>query len=122
MPDKFAYVGAGTVMRKDWSSPPTESLKHGGTLSGIAEKVEAGCFNWGTENNISWGIYLTPIYENTSSYHKYWPEDHWQIDKEIGGVEGLRKLTKALRKKNGQLMVDLVFNHTGITHYFFNDI
>ena len=122
MPDKFAYVGAGTVMRKDWSSPPTESLKHGGTLSGIAEKVEAGCFNWITENNISWGIYLTPIYENTSSYHKYWPEDHWQIDKEIGGVEGLRKLTKALRKKNGQLMVDLVFNHTGITHYFFNDI
>lgn len=122
MPDKFAFMGSGKVIREEWASPPTESFKHGGTLNGIAEKIDAGCFNWITENNISWGIYLTPIYENTSSYHKYWPEDHWQIDKEIGGVEGLRKLTNALLKKNGQLMVDLVFNHTGITHYFFIDI
>lgn len=92
MPDKFAYCGAGTDIRQEWLWPPTESLKHGGTLNGIAEKIEAGFFDWITEYNINWGIYLTPLYENTSSYHKYWPDDHWQIDKEIGGVEGLENL------------------------------
>ena len=122
MPDKFAYVGAGVDKRSVWSQEPTESLRHGGTLDGITEKVENGYFDWISKNGITWGIYLTPIYENASSYHKYWPDDHWQVDKELGGAEGLRKLVAELKKTGGLLMVDLVFNHTGITHYFFLDI
>ena len=122
MPDKFAYAGSGVVKRNAWSQEPTGYLRHGGTLQGIAEKVENGYFEWISKNCFSWGIYLTPVYENASSYHKYWPDDHWQVDKALGGVEGLRMLVAALRKVGGLLMVDLVFNHTGITHYFFVDI
>lgn len=122
MPDKFAYVGSGIAKRNNWSLESTENLSHGGTLQGIAEKVESGYFEWISKNSSTWGIYLTSIHENASSYHKYWPDDHWQVDIELGGIEGLSKLVTALGKVDGLLMVDLVFNHTGITHYFFVDI
>ena len=122
MPDKFAYVGSGVTKRNNWSLEPTEYLNHGGTLQGIAEKVENGYFEWISKQSSNWGLYLTSIHENASSYHKYWPDDHRLIDKDLGGKEGLCKLVASLENVGGRLMVDLVFNHSGIAHYFFLDI
>lgn len=101
---------------------PDSCLKHGGSLDGIADKVEQGYFDWISINSVSWGIYLTPVYKSISSYHKYWPEDHPQVDQELGGIEGLRRLADILSNRNGRLMVDLVFNHSALTHLFFVDV
>lgn len=122
VPDKFAFSTKRPVSELIWSCPPTSTLKHGGSLYGIADKVRRGYFDWISNECSSWGIYLTPIYPSYSSYHKYWPESHALVDEELGGFEGLIDLVGALKEAGGKLMLDLVFNHTGITHPFFLDI
>jgi glycosidase len=122
VPDKFAFSTKRLISDQIWSCPPTSTLKHGGSLFGIAEKVRRGYFDWIANECNSWGIYLTPIYQSYPSYHKYWPESHTLVDEGLGGFEGLIDLIGALKEVGGNLMLDLVFNHTGITHPFFLDV
>ncbi|MBZ9751013.1 malto-oligosyltrehalose synthase [Deinococcus sp. HMF7604] len=60
-------------------------------------------------------IYLSPIWTSTpGSPHGYDVTDHSQINPELGGLAGLRRLSARARELGLGLIVDFVPNHMGI--------
>lgn len=58
-------------------------------------------------------IYITPI-EQSEEYHHYDVGDHETIDPWLGTWDDFRSLCNTAHKLDILVMVDLVFNHTGI--------
>lgn len=65
-------------------------------------------------------IYLTPIFES-SSYHHYDVRNHFKIDQYIGNWDDFRLLCLEAKKLDIAIIVDLVFNHTGIDSDYLKD-
>lgn len=60
-------------------------------------------------------VYLSPIWTSTpGSTHGYDVTDHTQINPELGGLAGLRRLSGRARELELGLIVDFVPNHMGI--------
>ncbi|GGR66147.1 malto-oligosyltrehalose synthase [Deinococcus seoulensis] len=60
-------------------------------------------------------VYLSPIWTSTpGSTHGYDVTDHTQINPELGGLTGLRRLSGRARELGLGLIVDFVPNHMGI--------
>jgi len=125
-----------------WDSPPDYFNNFGGDLAGIKEKipylknlfgceagVEKSCDQqaaqafrnsfYSLENK---ALYLNPIQKSTASNHKYWPEDFDAIDPQFGNDEDLKSLIDELHFHGAKIILDLVYNHTGINHHAFLDI
>ncbi len=66
-------------------------------------------------------LYLTPIF-CSDSVHKYNINDYYQIDPGFGDKEDLRKLVKLAHEAGMYVILDGVFNHTGIDFFAFRDI
>lgn len=80
---------------------------YGGDLKGIEESLEY-LHDLGFDM-----IYLTPIYDS-SAYHHYDVRNHFMIDPWIGDWNDFKSLCKAAKKLDILIVVDMVFNHTGI--------
>lgn len=65
-------------------------------------------------------IYLTPIFES-SSYHHYDVRNHLKIDQYIGSWNDFEFLCQEAKKLDIAIIVDLVFNHTGIDSDYLKD-
>ncbi|GGR77688.1 malto-oligosyltrehalose synthase [Deinococcus sedimenti] len=60
-------------------------------------------------------VYLSPIWSSTpGSTHGYDVTDHAQINPELGGLKGLKRLSARARELGLGLIVDFVPNHMGI--------
>lgn len=59
------------------------------------------------------GIWLTPIFK-TSTYHGYDINDYFQIRKDFGTMDDLKKLVKDAHALGIKVILDGVFNHTGL--------
>jgi (1->4)-alpha-D-glucan 1-alpha-D-glucosylmutase len=60
-------------------------------------------------------IYTSPIFRATpGSTHGYDVCDHNEVNTELGGIEGLMKVSALLRERGMGLLVDFVPNHMGI--------
>ena len=103
-----------------WDAPPDYFNNFGGDLRGITEKI--GYFKnlFGSLENKA--FYLNPIHKSLASNHKYWTEDFEVIDPQFGDEQDLKELIDALHKENARIILDLVYNHTGLNHYAFLDI
>lgn len=103
-----------------WDAPPDYFNNFGGGLQGIKEKI--GYFKnlFGSLENKA--LYLNPIHKSLASNHKYWPEDFNEIDPQFGSEKDLKDLIDALHKEKAKIILDLVFNHTGLNHPAFLDI
>lgn len=64
------------------------------------------------------GIWLMPIMPSTT-YHKYDVVDYCAIDEEYGDMEDFDKLISECDKRNINLIIDLVMNHTSSKHPWF---
>ena len=64
-------------------------------------------------------IYLNPIFQAPSN-HRYDTQDFFRIDPHLGTNEDFSSLVKALHKQNIRIILDGVFNHTGIACSWFN--
>lgn len=85
-----------------------------GDLNGLISKldyIEDMGFN---------GIWLMPIMKSTT-YHKYDVVDYYSIDEEYGTMEDFEKLIEECHKRNINLIIDLVFNHTSSQHEWFKE-
>ncbi|HKL86308.1 MAG TPA: glycoside hydrolase family 13 protein [Treponemataceae bacterium] len=96
---------AGTL---DWQHGPVTNREfYGGNLKGIIQKLDhiadLGCN----------GIYLTPIFESPS-VHKYDTTDYMKIDPAFGTEEDLRNLVQEAHTRGIKVMLDAVFNHSGV--------
>ena len=94
MPDRFAN-GDETSDPKgadDWNNDPMKASLFGGDLQGIIDHLDhlqkLG-FN---------GLYLTPVFSAYSG-HKFDTIDFFQVDKNFGTKETLKKLVEAVIKR-----------------------
>lgn len=83
-----------------------------GDLNGVTTQLdyieELGCN----------GIWLMPVMPSTT-YHKYDVTDYKNIDSEYGTLDDFRRLVNACHKKNINVIIDIVFNHTSSKHPWF---
>ncbi len=64
------------------------------------------------------GIWLMPIMPSTT-YHKYDVLDYYDVDQQYGTLEDFKKLIEECDKRDIQLIIDFVFNHTSAKHPWF---
>ena len=130
MPDRFYRKGENPEMingRKlkawndrmpDWQPDYDGEYRnlyyYGGNLEGIEEKLSY-IHDLGFDI-----IYLTPI-EQSVSYHHYDVGNHLVIDPWLGTWDSFKSLCRKAQELNILVVVDLVFNHTGINSSYFDN-
>ena len=83
-----------------------------GDLNGITSKLDY------IEESGFTGLWLTPIFK-AGEYHKYHTVDYLQIDPKFGTMADFEKLVAECEKRDIDLILDLVMNHTSTTHEWF---
>ena len=111
------------VLRGEWRSIPEypqypgaplyNNTFYGGTLWGVIEKLDY------IKSLGVTALYLSPIFRAASN-HKYDTADYMQIDPIFGGEEAFAALLKACKKRDIEIILDGVFNHTGSDSIYFN--
>ena len=105
----------------DRSEATGESTQH--VLSTYRLQMRGDCFTFGDAEDIlpyldELGVshlYLSPILTATEgSTHGYDVTDPTTVSAELGGAEGLARLSKAARSRGMGLIVDIVPNHVGV--------
>lgn len=122
MVDRFYRGGLSQSVPNliSWDSPPDYFNNFGGDLKGITQKI--GYFKNLLGSLQNKAFYINPIHKSLASNHKYWPEDFELIDPQFGDEKDLKELIDNLHKENARIILDLVYNHTGLSHYAFLDI
>jgi glycosidase len=64
------------------------------------------------------GIWLMPIM-NSPTYHKYDVTDYKSIHPDYGTIEDFKKFVDEAHKRNIRVLIDLILNHTGYDHPWF---
>ena len=83
-----------------------------GDLQGVIEKldyIEYMGFN---------GIWLMPIMRSTT-YHKYDVTNYYEIDGQYGTMEDFEQLIEECHKRDINVVIDFVMNHTSSSHPWF---
>ncbi len=91
-----------------------------GDINGIIEKLDYindGDPNTDTDLGCD-GIWLSPIMPS-DSYHKYDVDDYMDVDPEFGTLEDFDRLIAECDKRGITVILDLVLNHCGTGHEFF---
>jgi alpha-glucosidase len=86
---------------------------YGGDLAGIERRLDYLAALGVT------GLFLNPIWPALSN-HRYDLVDHARVDPHLGGDEALASLRRALARRGMRLVLDVVINHTGSGHPWFN--
>ncbi len=123
MPDRFAN-GMPTNdrirgMRHQGLDRSDSFARHGGDLIGIEQRLD-----YISDLGVS-AIWLNPVQENDmpdASYHGYAITDYFQIDRRLGTNEDFRRLVEKAHGKGLKVVMDMIFNHTGIEHYLYRDM
>jgi alpha-glucosidase len=115
-PKEFEYRGYHP-QTYDWDSlPPDEQnfslVFYGGDLQGIIQKLDY------LESLGVNALYLNPVFTAYSN-HKYDVVDYEHVDSHFGGDEELAALREALDDRDMHYILDIVPNHCGYWHPWF---
>lgn len=99
---------------ESWNRIPGPNDIFGGNLKGIIDKLD---YLTGLGINC---IYLTPIFSAPSN-HKYNTRDYYNIDDDFGDNDIFMRLVEECHKRNIKVILDAVFNHSGIEFFAFKD-
>ncbi len=122
MPDRFANGNTendnvkGMLEKANRNNPDG---RHGGDLQGISNNLDY--FN---QLGIT-SVWINPILENNMpnySYHGYAITDYYKVDARFGSNEDYVNLIAKAHKKNIKIIMDMVFNHCGLNHWWMNDL
>ncbi|MDD2306102.1 MAG: glycoside hydrolase family 13 protein [Prolixibacteraceae bacterium] len=118
-PDRFAN---GKPENDNWDdvtvNRKSPNARHGGDLEGVAKQLD-----YMKDLGIT-TVWLNPIQENKmrgGSYHGYAITDFYKVDQRFGSNEEFRDLTKAAHDKGLKMVMDMVLNHCGSSHWWMND-
>ncbi|GAA0337229.1 alpha-glycosidase [Oceanobacillus oncorhynchi subsp. oncorhynchi] len=117
-PDRFANGNKNNDPEKvlPWASEaPALDNFFGGDFEGIINNLD-----YLTDLGIN-GIYLTPIFKAYSN-HKYDTIDYMEIDPQFGDKETFKKLVDECHQRGIRVMLDAVFNHSGLYFSPFQDV
>ena len=70
-------------------------------------------------------LWLNPVFENnmsTYSYHGYSITDYYKTDPRLGTNEDFRHLNEMLNQRGMKAVMDMVFNHCGLNHWWMKDL
>ena len=99
-----------------WGSvDPTATTFFGGDLQGIIDKLD-----YLQELGIT-GIYMCPIFKSPST-HKYNISDYFEIDPNFGDKATFKRLVDTAHQKGIRIMLDVVFNHSGVNFAPWQDV
>lgn len=115
-PEEYEYRGHRPVTLP-WESPPPAELLfplvfYGGDLAGIEQHLDY-LVNLGVN-----ALYLNPLF-TAHSNHKYDVADYDHVDPHFGGDDALVALRRALDTRAMRYVLDIVPNHCGYWHSWF---
>lgn len=93
--------------------------RHGGDIQGIENHLD-----YISQMGFT-SVWITPLLENNmprTSYHGYAITDLYKVDPRFGTNEDYRKLAQEMHEKCMKVMMDMVFNHIGSSHWWMNDM
>jgi cyclomaltodextrinase / maltogenic alpha-amylase / neopullulanase len=100
---------------ESWGGRPTSHNFFGGDLQGVIDHL-----GYLDDLGVS-ALYLNPIFEATTN-HKYNTTDYMRIDPHFGDDMVFRRLLDSCHARNMRVVIDGVFNHTGVAFFAFADI
>jgi glycosidase len=95
------------------------NARHGGDLAGVAQHLD-----YIKDLGIT-TVWLNPVQENKmrgGSYHGYAITDFYKIDPRFGSNEEFKSLISNIHAKGMKMVMDMVFNHCGSSHWWMNDL
>lgn len=66
-------------------------------------------------------IWLTPVYVSPQKDNGYDIEDYYKIDSRMGTMDDFERLVEEAKKRDIDIMLDMVFNHTSTEHWWFKE-
>ena len=118
-PDRFANSKPENDKLEDVvTNRENPNSRHGGDLEGIEKHLDY-LKDLGVTT-----VWLNPIQENKmrgGSYHGYAITDFYKVDPRFGSNEEFRSLTKATHDKGMKMVMDMVLNHCGSSHWWMAD-
>ncbi|MDD3320061.1 MAG: alpha-amylase family glycosyl hydrolase [Paludibacter sp.] len=96
-----------------------EGARHGGDIDGIISKIPY------LEDLGITTLWTTPLFDNNDSvysYHHYACSDYYKIDPRFGKNEDYRRLSDSCHVHNLKLIIDVVPNHCGASHWWMKDV
>lgn len=123
MPDRFSNGDKSNDVVKGLkeSTINRDSMyyRHGGDIQGVINHLD-----YLKELGIT-TVWMTPEIENDmphASYHGYAVTDHYKIDPRFGTNDLYKKYVDAAHEKGLKVIKDIVHNHIGSNHWFYNDL
>jgi glycosidase len=116
-PDRFANGNPANdgPNVSPWGAKPTATNRMGGDLAGVRSKL-----GYLQDLGIT-AIYFNPIF-TAGSNHGYDTYDYRQIDPRFGTNEEFKSLVQEMNAKGMKVMLDGVFNHSGVGFFAFKDL
>ncbi len=122
MPDRFSNGilandnMEGMLEQADRNNPDG---RHGGDIQGIINN-----FDYINKLGVT-AIWINPLLENNMpnySYHGYAITDYYQVDARFGSNQDYLDLVLKAKDKNIKIIMDMVFNHCGLNHWWMSDL
>ncbi len=116
-PERFANGDSSNdpLGVQPWGGKPEWDNFFGGDLQGIIQHLD-----YLSDLGIN-ALYLNPIFEATSN-HKYNTTDYLKIDPHFGDEATFKRLVDECHVRGIKVILDAVFNHTGVDFFAFRDI
>jgi len=122
MPDRFANGNTANDSVKGYHQGVHRNItgaRHGGDIEGIISNIP-----YLADLGIT-TLWTTPLFDNNDtqySYHHYACSDYYKIDPRLGKNEDYRRLSDSCHSKGLKLIIDVVPNHCGSSHWWLKDI
>lgn len=122
MPDRFANGDPANdnhpemLEAADRSNP---SGRHGGDIKGIIDHLSY------IKDLGATAVWINPLLENNNqayTYHGYAITDFYKVDPRYGANSDYAELVKSAHQLGLKVIMDMVFNHCGINHWFIKDL
>lgn len=121
-PDRFVNGDVNNDNVASLSEKLNRSLpggRHGGDIAGLVSSLDY------IKDLGFTAIWVNPVLENNQpdfSYHGYSTTDFYKVDARFGTNEAYQKMSQLAKQKGIKLIMDMIVNHCGSSHWWMKDL